>query len=196
MIRDRCDICGGRGKICLPVLTPLSVRYDHAHEIKAIDESSSREYPCPECSPRVAEDHVAILAVNGEFHVYDNNGSQSDINGEVERATQKQCARQIAHELLDNGYIAFETGPFDKYRMWKPMRATLGVVSKAAVASIEERVAIHRQIIAEQVVEAAEQKINNWGSHFTGSGGPISKDMACRFVREALQQVLTRKSGA
>ena len=187
MMRDRCDICGGRGKICLPVLIPLSTRYDHAHEIKAISESSAREYPCPECSPRVAEDHVAILRVATEFALH-----HGDPNGEIERAVQKQSARQIAHDLLDKGYIAFETGPYDKHRMTKPMRATLGVVSKAAVASLEERVASHRQTVAEQVVEAAEQKITNWGSHFSGSGGPIAKDMACRFVREALQQVLEK----
>ena len=184
MTRDRCDICGGRGKICLPVLIPLSTRYDHAHEIKAIAESSAREYPCPECSPRVAEDNVAILRVATEFALH-----HGDLNGEIERAVQKQCARQIAHDLLDKGYIALETGSFDRYRMTKPMRATLGVVSKSAVSSIEERVASLQQITAEKVVAAAEEKILSQGLRWS-TAGAIAKDYACQLVREAFQEVL------
>lgn len=187
-MKQDCDICQGYGHIKVPIYQRMTTRAFDIVSVSAWSEPvlTARSYPCPECSPKVTEDHVRVLHAE-EMIVTHPTGYES----EIEDATRKHLSFMLVDELLRSQSIAFVVGPMDKLRQVKPMRATLGVVSKQHVATLEERIASHRQTTAEIVAQKARDKISGWGSHYTGNDGPISKEMACRFVREALAEVLT-----
>jgi hypothetical protein len=149
-------------------------------------DDTRRDYPCPECSEKVDETHVSIIA-----HHSAATALYRDEPGFMDHVA-RVSARALADELLTGGFMSIETGPVDKMRQTLQVRATLGVVSKTAVASIEERVAARQFDMAEKVVAEAKRLVSVWGRDY---GDPnISKSRAYDSINEALAAVATKRS--
>jgi len=108
-------------------------------------------------------------------------------------AMKRQTAHQFVQHLIDNGYIAFEVGQIDR-KLRRQIRATVGVVSKETVATLQERIAKHQETVARQVIEDAVRKIRQWGSgtsYLHGDERMIRKRQAVEAVNEALAKIVS-----
>lgn len=180
-MRERCDICRGIKSIRLPVHHNASALYKEHSAAVAPVSNSYRDYPCPECSPKVSEENVSVYS------------TQHDIDSRIppaERAhyVMRQAAHMMADKLQESGHMKTVVGPLDTSRMTYPVRTTLGVVSQSFVASMEDRIIERQAEVAEQVVSAAIAKVNHWGSTYGHQG--IYKVQAIDSIREALKEVL------
>lgn len=101
-------------------------------------------------------------------------------------------ARQLAVYMLEHGFCKFERGPVDGRQMRFGMRMTAGVVSTSQVATLEQRVSEHQEVLARAAMQEAQRQINNWGSDFGWSN--IRKDDANRCVSESLGFVLKERA--
>jgi len=192
--RSHCEVCRGSGTISLPLYPRIAMSYaDDGCTAISPGDVPIRSYPCPECSPKVSEEQVAVLTAGVKMAVHPTN-EHADAIADMAR---KECAHELVDALLRGGYIEFEIGPVDTSRMQRRMRATLGAVSKAAVASLEDRIAAHQAEVAREVAQLAQQKIAVWGSSYSGFEGSVSKGRACEAVQEVLNDVLKKqKAGA
>lgn len=187
MLRQRCDICGGRRLIRLPVLRDLAAERPHDSAVAIAPLSKSfREFPCPQCSEVV---DVKRLYLMQEHNTLD---SRIDDRNYV-RATEKDAAHHMVAKLIEGGFITFEWGEIDTKQMRRTVRATMGVVSKAVVASMEQRVAARQDEVAREVAAEAKRKISVWGSHYSGDEGHVRKLHANEAVDEALATVLRKR---
>lgn len=179
-----CEICQGSKRVRLPVYHRTGVR-EHHSDVHAIHmRDSFRDYPCPECQARVPESAVTILQRRDVVRI--PMGDQEDCRRHVER----NIAQAFVQAILEAGHMQFTWDDREKdldgrLVVW----SRIGVVSRQAVATIEDRVKSYRQIFAETLVKKATRKILHWGSHYTGATGPIEKGMAARFVEDALEEV-------
>jgi hypothetical protein len=177
-MRADCDICGGRGKIRLPVMHKLSMR---AYNAKIEMHESSREYACPECS-EAADDNRVMVAGAMEM-------TRLDLADEPQYA--EHCKRAMVHRIADllirDGFVRFVDGATDKMMRTKELRAYVGVVAVGAAKRIEDRINERQWEMAEKVIQEAADAVQNWGSHYTGRAGPINKSDAVRQIFDALK---------
>lgn len=186
MTKANCEICRGNGRVRLPIFR--SVMAFSASEMPDASEEAYREYPCPECSDAVPIGR--INALRDETFASSNYADDPKFTDHVKRA----LAHQLADYLMRYDYIGFERSPIDTIQMRFTMRATVGVVSKKVVATIEERTAQHQEALAREVMAEAGRQISNWESHYTGDEGRISKAQAIDSVRDSLRIVLEERA--
>lgn len=181
-MRSDCDICGGAGKIRLPVRSApdASAYRPRSIAIKHIGESS-REYTCPECSEVADDNRVMILGTQEEFPA--EVAKEPAIMDSIRRG----MVRPLADMLIRDGYVRFYDGPQSDYGMRKSLRAYVGVVAVGAAKRIEDRINERQLEMAEKVIQEAADAVRNWGSHYTGRSGPINKDDAVRQMFEVLK---------
>ena len=185
-MRKRCDICGGRRLIRLPIMRSVYDRPRDDAAVVAIPETA-REFPCPQCSEMVAEQRLHLMQEHSELDTRVRDP-------EYRRHVEKDAAHRMVAKLIDDGFIKFEWGESNEQRMCRPCVATLGVVSKAVVASLEERIAIKQDDVAREVAEEAKRRISVWGSDYSGDEGPVRKVQAREAVSEALVSVLRKRA--
>lgn len=180
----QCFICRGEGRIRLPIYRPLSVtRID---DIEPIIDDAYREYACPECGDLVPLERIAIIRTE----------TFMDIRAprECEKMAAEDAAHRMVARLMNNGFITCETGEDDIHHLKRAIRTTLGVVSKATVAKLEERISQRQAEVAKEVAEEAIHQIVNWRSYYVGSGGHIQKQQAADYVRESFKHIIERRS--
>lgn len=189
MARRDCDICRGSGCIILPVYHRLSMGRVGDADMRVASASlvdTRREYPCPECSDRVDETRVALVTAQHDApSIYRNEP------GFMEHVS-RTCARALVDQINTGGFISIKTGPVDERSMTFRARATLGVISKTAVASLEDRVAARQFDMAEKVVAEAKRLISVWGRDYGDEN--ILKSRAYSSVNEALAVVAAKRS--
>lgn len=176
-MKPDCEICRGGRIVRLPVYRLMTS--GPLDEVGPMDETS-RVYPCPECGDAVKQDRVAVLDAHTmvdsriddpAFHNY----------------TRRAAAHRLVDHLLEGDYIAFERGKPDARRLQYPIVATLGVVSKGQVATIEARATERGMQLAQAAADQAIREIDNWGSYY---GHPdILKRDAARFIHAAVKWV-------
>lgn len=184
MAKSDCDVCGGRGKIRVPVYPRHTVAEFNPRDDFASTQSS-REYPCPECSEIVPVEHVG--AASEEVFV----ASYVNEPGFMEHV-KNSLGHQIVDFLLRHNYVEFERSPTDERQMRFQMRATVGVVSKKRLATIQERVEQHQEALAREVMAEAKRQIDNWGSTYGHTS--LHKSQARDSVDGALAAVLKARS--
>jgi uncharacterized protein with PIN domain len=184
MKKSPCPICRGSRTIRLPLYREMAVSFDPNITMQTTMEETSRQYPCPECAPKASEDNVAMVKYGAELAVHDEGP-------EYERYARKSLAHSLVDAILRNGYIAFTKGERDTWQRTQMMRATLGVVSAATVASMEQRIAARQMNVAAQLVDAAAHEIRIWAMHFTGDEGNISKGQAVDAIARAFKRLAT-----
>jgi hypothetical protein len=184
---DECPVCQGRKRIKLPLYQPVSASFSDDADWTA--REASREYACPECSG-VPESRVNILGCVASIFCPDPVNFPDQI-----KAMRHHMAREMAEKLVKDGFIRIEVGPVgDDFR--SEVTATLGAVSERAVASMEQRIAEHQDVVAREVANAAAAGIRVWGSYYTDDDGSIPKSQAVDAVREALKAVLEKRKPA
>ena len=186
-MRESCPICRGSKTIRLPVYREMSVSFaDYSIDASAVSESY-RTYPCPECADRLDDSKVMILQgrASGRTEYFTDAG--------FVRHIQKNIAYGLAQEFLENGLIAFsEPKALHDSDPWfgdTEVTGTLGAVSMATVATMEQRIAERQFEMAEKLASAAAEKIRHWDSSHTDDGGPIYKNLAVQYIWDALRKV-------
>lgn len=189
-MRKTCDICRGERKIKLPVRQPAQALYTADAIAPRQFMESCRVYDCPECSkPVVAEaDFVKVAKATEtyerEYELYP--GFLDHLKGHL--------AFAIARQALQEGLVSVQVskGPKGSFRDSKVATATVGFVSPAFVETIEQRAAVKAAELLEGAADDAARSISVWGSEYHGDSGPITKEMAMRFVREAFAKRIER----
>lgn len=179
---NRCEICRGARVIRLPLYKEMTaVPMDNSSTSSNAD--FVKTFPCPECGETVPFERVAIIRHTSEVitHRHDKDF--------VEYSKQSAASQLLAF-LVDKDAIDFEWGPVDTLRLTQPLRATLAVVSKTHVASMEDRIFARQGAIASKLVEAAIRGITNWNSQYVGPSGHIQKSVAISEIMEALRLTL------
>ena len=169
-MRERCPVCRGSQSIRLPLYQESALGYQPAN-IQPTFEVSYRDYPCPECSEKVREDHVVV--VQNALHTDERYAT----GPEMVAIVRSDLAHALAQKMLENGLIDFKEER-NHAEMRLETTARIGVASKVFVASIEQRVNAARFEVAEKVLAAAKEGIRNWDSHYRGRDGSIKKDQA------------------
>lgn len=184
-----CDICGGRGTVRFPVRQKMNIGVDLGEgKTSPLSESLPiREYPCPECGYKIPQDKILIVQAEELIDAeYIKRDGQKFVN-----YIKEALVRRLATEIFEQNQINFTLLPptDDLYcRKLAPMRAKLGIISPRIVATFEQRVNERQQMIAQEVIKEAVQRINNFGSHYEWK--EIRKESAIREIYEALQKVL------
>ena len=183
-----CEICGGSGKIRLPVKPRVGMT------LSPEDASLSiREYACPECGYKVPQEKILIVQAQGMIEAkYVKRDGQKFMD-----YVKQNLAHQIGAFLFKENQIRFEKlETQDDYgRERYPLRATLGVVSPRVVATFEDRVKEKQLAVANAVMEEAAKRIRGWGKDFekaspNADSAPIRKGDAIRFMYEVLYRFM------
>lgn len=178
----RCDICCDRGTVRLSVHRRAPTKFPTgAVDAVTLDETS-REYPCPECSPKVNEAQVMILQAH--FTVPAHPIEDEEESREFDRYMSEAAEHEMMGALRPHMdfKITPYSGPYDD------LRATvrIGVVSKGAAVAFDERVKAEAAKVAAEAVDAAIMRMDAWGSHYGYS--LIEKGQAARILRDSLQR--------
>lgn len=128
----------------------------------------------------VVKEMVALVKYHGEIVTSIDDPQYGE-------PARKSLAHELVAALLRNGYITFTKGEADEMQRTRKMRAMLGVVSAAKVASMEERIAERQMEVASKLVSAAADEIRVWGRYYTGDEGNISKGQAVDAVVRAFK---------
>jgi hypothetical protein len=150
-------------------------------------QQSSKEFPCPECAPKIPEERVAILEFGATIRAFGGDPR-------YEEAMRKDAAHSLVDAILRKGFIQFRKGPIDKFDMHYELTGRLGVVSPSVVSSMEDRISERQDKVAREVVALAAEKIRIWGSYYTGDEGRIGKGQAVDALEGALQMVLRARA--
>lgn len=181
MAKSDCNICRGRGVITLPVYPPLRTPPGPSAVPRAVSlDELQRDFPCPQCTEYVSETRIAVV---GEESV------AAAWAGVPDEAWQRRLATLLVSHLLDHGYIAFSKGEEDELRGTFPVRAEVGVVALATVASLEQRVAARQDSVARRVAERAKVLLGNWGAAYNRTW--VEKETAYREIDAALTRTLS-----
>lgn len=188
MARYDCEVCCGRGLVRLQIQRRTSVvDFKAAEMIPMVAELAYRDYPCPECGDVIPLERLATV----EFHSMVNN---QITDPEFTKHAMNGAAHRLIDELLAKNFIRMQRGPDDSSQFRYPLVATLAVVSPQHVATLEDRVAQHQEVVAQEVVDEAIRQISNWCSDYTGDEGRIRKSEAIDDVRRALKDVLAKRT--
>jgi hypothetical protein len=179
-MREDCAICGGSGKIRLPVRTLVCITSGASNIPLTMP---IREYECPECGPPIPQEK--IMVIQAEEWV-DERIKDEDFWIHVKRSIGHQMGRL----LVDEGMVVFEKRREDtpnfSYREGYFLRGKLGVISPRVVATFEARVAERQKMVAVQVVDQAIKDIRNYGAFY--SAPSIQKDIAVNLLLECLHK--------
>lgn len=178
---ERCLVCRGDRVVRLRLYRHVSpVKF--TADLQPTMEETSRQYPCPECAPTTSEDRVALLKVKGVVAIRTHD-----------RQFDEHVRKSLAHDLVDAilraGHITFTKEEPDECTMTETMHATLGIVSAATVASMEERIAERQMEVAAKLAGAAADEIRVWGRDYSGDNGNISKGQAVDAVARAFRAI-------
>jgi DNA-binding MarR family transcriptional regulator len=148
------------------------------------NDDTYREYPCPECAQYVPTERVVIIT--SEVFV------DSRVPEDYHHVVMDGLAHRMVDRLLQDGFIHREIGDIDNNKLGRPVRATLGVVSRAAVARMEERIAARQMEVAREVVQETIRQIQNWGSYYGHSH--LSGEQAIDSAESAFKAVEAKRS--
>jgi uncharacterized protein YlaI len=174
-----CEICGGSGKIRLPVRQRLNATTSDS--IPAM--SPIRTYPCPECGEKISQEKIKIIQ------------TEERVDGRINDPDfLEHCRGSIAHQMVSflhkERMITFTRHSADdrdySYREGYLLRGKLGVLSPRVVATFEERVRERQKMVAGQVIDQAIKDIRNWGAFY--SSGSINKSTAINILLECLHK--------
>jgi predicted RNA-binding Zn-ribbon protein involved in translation (DUF1610 family) len=183
-----CDICDGSGKIRLPIRCDMTV-LSSSKASEFVDPGELyRMFPCPECGSFMP---VENLFVRREVVCF-----RGDLPARAIDAAKRGVAMKMADYIAREGLLTFEQRDMPSEHgaaMMIEVTGRLGVLAPGRVDTIEERIAERQFEVAEEVANAAEDGIRNWGSYFGWAS--IDKSEACRAVREAVRRV-RREKGA
>ena len=177
-----CEICGGAGKIRLPIREKLSVFMASSESAPTL---KIREYPCPECGNQIPQENIKIIQ------------AEDYVSGDIREAGYVlHCKETIAHKigrfLFNEDQITYtKEDSVIPEKLWRGdyvLRGKLGIISPRFVAKFEERVKEHQEGIAKTVVEEATKSIRNWDS--MRQNPVIQKETAIRFLYEALDKIV------
>lgn len=183
MANPDCDICQGREVVRLPVQRPL--RAVDVNEPPKVEESW-RAFPCPQCAGMVHDDYVATLHCRDEVPAepYD-----------VEPGLKEHVLRKHGHGIVDNLIRGGFMNTREVFRRPSPrhgeevgIQSTVGVVSKARVASIEQRAVRAAEEIVNEAIEGGLKQMHNWGSYYQRES--IGKAEADRLIREGVRRAM------
>lgn len=181
---DQCDICRGSRYVRLPVWPTLAVAIQQDTSPISMGESS-RSYPCPQCANIVSDDHVKAL----DYNMMVDTLYMAD--REYMPSMRRHAAHGMVDRLVEDGFITFRLSKEERDPGRKVLRAELGVVSPAHVATMESRIAERQDEVARSVAEEAIMQIYNWGSAYGHTG--LSKHEAELSVKSALARVLAAR---
>lgn len=185
-LRRDCGICRGSQVIRLPIHPRMAVLSQPSFETVS-DVQTSKEFPCPECSPQTTTDKVDILESYCQVSMFHYEADSETYMRQV----KDEAAHGLLHHLLKSGHIRFEMMP-GRDSMTGNLRATLGTVSKSHVASIEERARKNQEAMALEVIEDATPHIQNWNSK-TADGTWIRKVNVFDELTMAVQRVTEKR---
>lgn len=181
-----CEICRGSGVVRLPIYPRVRVGAFSAERVAKIEETS-RSFACPECANSVPQERVAVIKCHSLVD------SRIDDPGYIE-AAKREAAFQLSAEILKAGFIEFERGPDDTRHLAFPVRATVGIVSRTDVATLEQRVSEHQERLAQEVIAEAAKQIRVWRSAYGGDELTIQKGQAVDSLNAALTRILAARS--
>ncbi len=177
MTRKICDICYGTRRIRLPIkpTTPIAIYPDGEVKDDMIRETS-REYPCPECSPHVDDNHVQMIGMitQAPLREWKHDAPR------IKRHVHENIAHKIAVGLLDAGFIHFTERKWDMHPECGPdtMEVTgrMGVVTTNVVSSMDDRIKTAGTKIAMGIHETARREF--FKHTFFDVRGPIHPERA------------------
>lgn len=189
----RCDICGNERVIRLPVRRPLSTMPEPYRDTMIVSQSAEtlRTFPCPACAQVTDFGHVAIMTASVDY------AADSDLIGDptyVEHV-RNGAAHDLVELLVKSDNVEHRSDVPQPSRFFgrvSRMRASIGVVSKNFVASLEDRITERQMMVADEVVKEAAAQIRQWGSLYSGLEGNISKGQAVDAVQRALRTIQER----
>lgn len=189
-MRSDCDICGGRGKITLPVrLHASACRMPSTDTARIRYEESSREYACPECSEVADDNRIMVAHAHQEFpaHYARDPGFMEHV--------RRSMAPVLADLMIKDGFVRFADGREDVPNMTRSLHAYVGVVAVGAAKRIEDRINERQFDVADEVIKAASAEIRHWGSAFSGPEGNIGKGHAVETMLNALKAIKAKGAG-
>jgi len=186
-----CRACSGRGLITLRLLPELSVTESF---VESAMMSEHKDFPCPACSPSAPAERVSFVTTEGRVLI-----DHAVVRPDYVNHVKLRMAGDIGRHMLEQGHITFTERMEDPDLEFgrtprKILTGKVGVITAGQVTTMDERAAIHQERLAIEVINEATYAINLWGSYFGHKD--ISKEIACREVRAALQAVLKRRESA
>jgi hypothetical protein len=179
-MKTDCEICGGSGKIRLPVRQKMQPQID-------VSQASSpiREYSCPECSYKIPQERI-LIAQCEEILPDETLIKDSDYLDHSKR----HMIHKIGDFLFRENHIKFTKilEPSMYGRSQYRLRAIVGIISQRFIAKFEDRVKEHQWVIARQVADDAIVRIRNWMSYYNYPD--ITKDEAIKSILDALREVV------
>ncbi len=172
-----CDVCGGRGRITLPLRRPAVAEF-RGEPIPLRVERSSRDYSCPECADMVPLERVAVVSTMSAKFAEDIDYLAMLTRGSV---------RQIADAVHDRGYMHVEEGGASPDFQRTAIRVSLGVVARKHVARIEDRVAQGQDAICAEVKDEVARVL---GRYPTATGYILDIQSV---VNDAIDYVLAKR---
>ena len=177
-----CDICGGRQVVTLAIQRRAAVVSGFNGTEPPKPELLSRSYPCPNCVDLIPVERIATVS----FHaVMDSRITDPD----YERHAKASAAHSLIDGIVKNNLIQYRKGSPQGLRI--PMIATVMVAAPHHVATMEQRIAEHQEIVAREVIEEAAKHIMNWGSYYGEQ--QISKGEAITGMHDALRTVINNR---
>lgn len=181
-----CRICRDTQLVRLPLhADPLLPTF--VGPIEAMNPSeTSKTYPCPECTPYAETYRVAVMSCQT---VVDNRFR--DLK-QMMPSVMRDHAHALVEDLISNGFVTTREIKDDALnRDGKViLRSRFGIVSKAAVASIEERALEKAQELINDMVVESMARIVGWGRDYGLTD--ISKDRARQVVADVARDVMER----
>jgi hypothetical protein len=180
---DRCPVCRGSKIIRLPLYSEARADFP---QIAVQVEINARTYPCPECAPTTTKDRIAIVQVGAQACARYRGGDRGD---SYTAHLRHMLAHRIADEMLSGNMIVCEEGEPVPVFETIPLRATIGIVSPAHVATMQERIEQGSWPIVQQVADRAKALIRNWGSATLYGKDEIAKGDAYRQIDDAMREI-------
>lgn len=181
---NRCEVCRGSKVVRLPL----------HKEVEVIDfkldgvpfptiEPGYKEFPCPECAGKVGDSKILILR---SFTEVDTRIAEND--KEYMRYVRQSLLSELIYSLENRSDIVrYMKHDNRKTYLTTRFSATLGVVSVNDVQTIEQRVKEKAIEIASMMGSNVIRNIRIWGSTYGRTS--IEKDVVCRFVNEAVNEM-------
>lgn len=193
-MHEDCDICGGFGRIRLPVRAKMVFRTaDYASPIARTDDSV-REFACPHCT-KPKREHIKLFGVEVPYR-----GEIKDRHPDYEARVMQDAVMKLGAAAFKEGLFTVERRQLEKsetaFGESHAMRVTVGFVQKLTVEKLDvERKAYAKEQISkvlDDVVRDACKEIATWGSAYNGTA--IHKHQAADAIDGAAKRALQKLS--
>lgn len=181
---SRCRVCDGRRYVRLALSPYPSPIYAPDEPIELPTTVSFKDYPCPECSQKLDDTKVMLVGarVTGRKEYLDQPRFKDHL--------AERIANMLGHQLLESRLIAFREpkqimGSGYGFEDDIEINGTIGVVTTATIATMEQRIAERQLQVADRVAEAASVVIVSTAAH----DGWIRASEANEAINKALKAV-------